>query len=234
MVLSVFGDFNRDEVLPLLKKNFSGLPSQDLHLKADNELPLSETREVTLHLNKAQAMVVVGFQGPTLKDGNRYGVEVLASILGESMSGRIFTKIREELGKAYTLGGGFRPGLETGQISFYVITTDAHVEKVKDLLMGQIAEIREVLVSDKELADTKAYIKGTHLMGLETNSSLGFMSMLDELYGLGFDNYQKHNAAIDRVSKEDVQTMAQKYLDPRHAAIIITRPEKVTENAVTP
>jgi zinc protease len=223
MVLSVFGSFQAGDILPAIKKHFSFLHPKRLVLSPQKDTPPQEMLEKTQVLNKNQAMVMIGFQGPEMAGEEKYGVEVLSAVLGESMSGRIFMRIRDELGKAYTLGGSFRPGIGTGLIAFYVLTTDEHVQRVKEVLLEQIQQVREENVSDRELQDTKAYLKGTHLMALETNSSLGFTSALDSLYGLGFDHYQEHNAAIDRVSKEDVRRLAQKYLDPRNAVVVISR-----------
>ncbi|HOW36560.1 MAG TPA: pitrilysin family protein [Candidatus Omnitrophota bacterium] len=234
MVLSVFGDFNSQEVLKTVKAKFSALSKKEIMLNSPSEAPVEATREKEVRLPKKQAVVAMGFQGPKLSDPDIYAIEILSSILNSPLSGRLFTKIRDELGQAYTLGGSFTPGIDVGFIYFYVSTTDEQVEKVKNVLLGQIEELRNNPVNDEELGNTKTYLKGTHKMGLETNASRATVSTLDELYGLGFDRYKLYDQQIDGVTKEDVQRLARLYLDMNKAAIVILRPQAEGETLSTP
>jgi predicted Zn-dependent peptidase len=68
-------------------------------------------------------------------------------------------------------------------------------------------------------------LKGSFQMNLETDSSLGFTTVLDELYGSGFQYYQSFITRIDAVSAADVQRLANTYLDINKAAIVVARPE---------
>lgn len=234
MVFSVFGDFNSQEVLKSIKARFAALGKKDILLQSPTEAPVEAPREKEVRLPKKQAVMAMGFQGPKLSDPDIYAMEVLSSILNSPLSGRLFTKVRDELGRAYTLGGSFTPGIDVGFIYFYVSTTDEQVEKVKDVLLGQIEELRNGSVNDDELGSTKTYLKGTHQMGLETNASLATVSTLDELYGLGFDRYKSYDQQIDRVTKDDVQRLARLYLDVSKAAIVIVRPLVGGEVPVSP
>ncbi len=234
MVLAVFGDFNKASVLSLLKKKFSDLKKKNITLEQEKEDPPIETREKTIHLDKEQALVMVGFQAPEISSPDRYGMEIIASLLGSSLNGRIFLKIRDQLGQAYTLGGGYTPGIDTGVASFFVSTTDENVQKVKDLLLQEIKALQINDVSDDELQNTKIYLKGSFLMGLETNAALGITSSLDELYGLGFDHYKSYAQAIDSVTKADIRRLALKYLDLPKSAVVLTRPTMKRDAAAKP
>lgn len=226
MVLSVFGDFKKEELLPVLKAGFSDLPKREIALKRTTEDPPQEPREKNLEMDKEQALVMFGFQGAAMFEPQRYHIEVLTSILGSALSGRMFTKIRDELGQAYTLGAGYTPGMETGFIYFYVNTTEANVEKVKSILFEQIKDIQNTLVPEVELAQTKTYLKGTFKMSLDTPTALNFASALDELYGQGFNHYQTYDAKIDAVTPEDVKAAAEHYLNLSSVAVVITRPRQ--------
>ncbi len=224
MVLSIFGDFKKEELLPILKNKFSDLSKKEIVLPQIVEPPLDGPREKIIHLNKEQAMVMLGFQGPSMFDAKRGAIEVLTSVLGSSLSGRMFTRIRDELGKAYTLGAGYTPGIETGFVYFYVNTTDANVDKVKEVLLEQIKDIQQNLVPEPELTQTKIYLKGTFKMSLDTPGAVNFTSSLDELYGLGFDYYKSYDERIDAVTAEDIKAAALSYLNLSSVAVVITRP----------
>ena len=228
MVLSVFGDMNAENVLNDIKKSFASLKGEDLTLKIHKENPPDQPREETLTMDKEQAMVMLGFQGLTFHDRDSYGLEVLTEILGSSFSGRLFANIREQLGDAYTLGGGFLPGPDAGFVYFYVLTTQEEAQKVKELMKKEIGRLQSEDVPAKELKDIKTYLKGTFKASQETSASLSFMVSLDELYGLGFKRYQEYDARIDRVTREDVRRLAQEYLDLNKAVIVMTMPQKVS------
>ncbi len=224
MVLAIFGDIKKTEVLETLKKKFSGLKKENFSLGQEKEDPPTQAREKTIQMDKEQAIVMVGFQAPAISSQDRYGMEVIASIMGSPLNGRIFLKIRDELGQSYTLGGNYTPGIDMGVSVFFVSTTSEHVKKVKEVLLDQIKELQNSDVTDEELNHTKTYLKGTFAMGLETNSALAFTSSLDELYGLGFAHYKTYDQEIDRVTKADIRRLAQKYLDPQKCAVVLTIP----------
>jgi zinc protease len=232
MVLSVFGDFDRAQMMKMINKQFAGLKNKDVKVLTYAESPPKQTREEIIRLDKKQAMVMLGFQGVDMKSRDRFVSEVLGALLGSSFSGRIFTTIREEFGQAYTLGGGYSSGRDMGMLAFFVQTTDANVSKVKDLLIQLIADIRDKPVGEAELKDMKAYLKGSFQMGLQTDSSLGFMCALDELYGNGYDYYQRYEQQIDAVTPEDIERVALEYLDLNKAALVVARPtDEILKNS---
>ena len=229
LVVTVFGNFDADEVRAVLRKGLGALPPRDLEQVAFAAEPLAEQRAKVVRADKEQAFVAVGFQGVDLYDPDRYGLDVLASILGSSFNGRMFKTIREQMGAAYTLGGGFSPARDGGIIAFQASTTDENAEVVRDKIFALIEDIRENGVSDEELQAMKTYMKGTFEMGLETDGAVAFMSGLDELYGLGYAYYQGVPAAIDAVTPADVQRLARQYLNPEQAAVVMVRPRDGAE-----
>ncbi len=223
MVLSVFGDIDPEKILRSLKEKFSTLKNQDYQLKKLSEKPVESIRQEDMVTDKAQAVLMMGFHGPELKSDEMYAVKVMTAILGSPFSGRLFTKVREEFGQAYTLGGYYLPGFGTGMICFYVQTTNEHLRDVQKLIEDEIKDLQANEVSDDELLGVKNYLKGTFQADLETNSSLSYTASLDELYGLGFENYQNFNDNIDKVSKKDIKSLAVKYLDITKKAIVLMR-----------
>jgi len=226
MVLSVFGDINTEDVLRNVEKNFGMLKDRKVALNMHSENPPHQPREKMFKMDKEQAMVMFGFHGVKLSDDDRYGLEVLTTILGSSFSGRLFTNIREQLGGAYTLGGHAIPGPDAGFIYFYVLTAEEEVDQVKELLEKELATLQSEDVPTQELEDVKTYLKGMFKASQETSSSLSFTVSLDELYGLGFSRYRQYDKRIDGVTQEDIARLARKYLDLEKVAIVVTRPQE--------
>jgi zinc protease len=225
MVISIFGDIEPATVIDAVRNKFGSLQYQEVPLTYHTENPPEQPREKNLVMDKEQAMVMLGFHGTKLTDNDRYGIEVLTSILGSSFSGRLFNSIREQFGQSYSLGGYSVPGIDAGFIYFYVLTSDEHVAKVKELLIKEIGVLQSEFVPDQELRDIQTYLKGTFKIGLQTNASLSFNSSLDELYGLGFERYLHYDEMIDQVTPEDLKRLALEYLDLNKSVIVITRPK---------
>ena len=229
MVLAVFGDFSTDAAFELIKKKFSSLSGKEAGFEKRVDEPPKERIEQTIYLPKEQAVVMIGFHSPTIYDKDKYAVSLLRSVLGSSLSGRIFIKIREELGQAYRLGGEYVAGVDGGYTSFYVNTTDENVEKVSEILLAQIENLQTTEVTDQELSDSKAYMKGKFKMSLDANSASAYLCSFDELFGIGYDNYKSYEQAVDAVTKEDIQRAAKQYFDLNKAVVVLARPERARQ-----
>lgn len=229
MVVGVYGDIKKESVLAELKKRFGKLSRRSPALSEFQEVQLDQPQEESLAMDKEQAAVIVGFHAPDIFDAERYGMEVISSILGSSLSGRLFTKIREELGSAYTLGASYLPSLDTGMVIFYVLTKKEQAQRVKIILENELQELTKVPVSTEELSSTQLKLKSEFAEDTQTIKGLVSITALDELYGLGYANYRDYGAKIDAVTAGDIRRIAGKYLDPGHSATVLILPGKPQE-----
>lgn len=226
MVMSFYGDIKASQVLAELKKRFSDLPKKPVDLKLFHEDFPSEVRQEIMTMDKEQAAVVLGFRAPDIYDADRSGMEILSSVLGSSLNGRLFIKIREQLGKAYTLSAMYAPSLDGGVITFYVLTTSAQVEKVKEILTQELQNLVTVPVSAAELNAAKTALKVQSALETQTVGSLANITAFDELYGLGFSHYQNYASSIDHVTAADLQRIARKYFNSAQASWVIINSAK--------
>ncbi len=230
MVVAVFGDIDSAKVVQLLLAQFSGLKKEPVMLNLFTEAPPAQGRNKALTMDKEQAVVTIGFQAPTLSSKDRFAMEIIDGILGSGLSGRLFVKVRDELGKAYTVGSQYTPGLDTGLFAVYVLTTADKVEAVQGIVWKEISALANTPVSDEELKAMKNYLKGSFKMSLNTPAVLTGVCALDELYGLGYDFYKHYDAAIDAITAQDVQRVAGIYLQAQKAATVITTPKTPSQN----
>ena len=222
-VLAVFGDFDPASVIQEIRKKFSGLPKGRPLLKEFQESPPDRTREKIVAMDKEQAVVMMGFQAPVLKDEDRWTMEVIDAVLGSGLSGRLFVKVRDELGKAYTVGSDYTPGVDAGILSLFVLTTEDKIDTVKGILTRQAQALVAGDVTDEEINSAKAYLKGTFKMGLDTPAALASLSALNELYGLGHDFHKDFDARINAVTKKDIRRVARKYLDIQKSSVVVVK-----------
>src|SRR5678815_4271786 len=102
MVLAIIGDVNGSQVLERARALF-GTAGEGPQQVPDvpREAPPTERLRVHRTLARAQAHVVLGFQGLTLVDPDRHALEVLSTVLS-GMGGRLFTELRDKRSMAYT------------------------------------------------------------------------------------------------------------------------------------
>lgn len=225
MVLAVYGDIDLAEITARVKKLFADQPPGKMEISRFTGTAVPQPARLVQTLPKQQAMLMIGFHGPDMFAGDRYAVELAASVLGSSFSGRLFNTVREEFGEAYSVGGAFIPSLDTGMIYFYVLTEPGSIPKVEKLARAEIRRLSAEPVSEKELRDMKSYLAGTFQGSLQTSAALALTTALDEAYGLGYDNYRSYRDGLEAVTPADVSRAAQAYLDLDKAVTVVTLPE---------
>jgi len=221
MVLGVFGDIDASEALEKIESEFLEIKKGiSPVISIPKERGPATRREVRKELKKAQSVVMAGFLGTTINSKDRYTLSVISSILS-GKDGRLSMRIRERLGLAYTLGSFSLPGIDPGYYLFYVGTSSENIPTVKKELTKQIHLLIKKYVADEELKLAKAGLIGNHRIGLQTNSSLAFRACLDELYGLGYDDYLNYSQYIEKVTKEEILRVANKYFNPDSGIMVV-------------
>ncbi|MBF0618961.1 MAG: insulinase family protein [Candidatus Omnitrophica bacterium] len=221
-VVSIFGDIDVPRLKADILRRLGSVKGGGEELPHPTEAVPEALRVQEITMDKEQALVLMGFQGPNVFSADKYAFQVAGNVLGSSMSGRLFKRVREELGKAYAVGGSGNAGPDVGIATFYALTAEESIPKVRTIFEEELAKLAATPLSDKELEDAKAYLKNIHDRDLMTIAALGATCASDELAGLGFDHYRGYNAGIEAVTPQDVLKVAQKYLDVRHAALVIT------------
>jgi zinc protease len=224
MVLTVVGDMETEQVVLAVKKGFGDLKKEGFsHPSIPQESFPQELRRTEIYQKKEQAHFVLGFLGTSLQDKDRYAIEVLDAALS-GQGGRLFYTLRDQESLAYALAFMASPNLDRGFIGVYMGT---HPDKLERAIQGVLRELKKVkeegLTAD-EVRRAKKYLIGNFEIGFQTNGAQAYQMSLDELYGLGFDHYQKYPQEIQKVSKEDVNRVIQKYFNLEAYTLAVIRP----------
>lgn len=225
MVISVVGDFKTADLKKELIKRFETLKKKNIDIQKKQEPFPQDLREKKQTMDKEQSMLMMSFRAPDMYDEDRYAFRVMVNMLTSPLGGRLFKRIREELGKAYAVSGGYTAGIDVGMVSFYALTTKENMNLVRDEMNQELLKISSNLLSDEELSATKAYLKSAQQRALQTISAQSALMNTHELFGFGYDYVDVEYAKIDAVTKQDVLRVAQKYLDIKKAVVVITESE---------
>ncbi|MEM0896261.1 MAG: pitrilysin family protein [Verrucomicrobiota bacterium] len=216
-VITVFGDVDAVEVSDEVAARFGGLPVGESRYREVSPIPpLRENSVLETRLaEKEQAVITIGFRTCALDHADTDALEVIDEACSD-MASRLFARIREELGLAYYVGTSQFPGLHDGAFYFYVGTDPARANEAEKELIGQIESLVTEGVPEDELARVKAAYRGKTLLELQSNGAYAQTTGLDELFGLGFDHYQKSLATIESLEAESVRSVCEKYFAAPH------------------
>lgn len=220
-VLAIFGDVHADAVRGVIEAALrSWKPGSSPAVQ--NTQPAVVTPRSEEQREKEQAVLALGFPGTTLDAADRHALELIQEACSD-MGSRLFMRIRDELGLAYYVGASNFPGRTAGYFAFYCGTAPEKIEQVETELRAQAEILRTEGLSEEELARAKAKIIGQKKIARQDLGQFAMSTALDELYGLGFANYETETARFEAVTLDDVRAVASKYLVPDKAVVAIVR-----------
>ena len=224
MVITVVGDVDSKQVLLAVKKGFGDLKKESLHAPPiSQEPPLQKKRRSETVKMKEQAHFVLGFLGVSYHHPDSYALMVLDAALS-GQGGRLFNELRDRQSLAYALNFMAHPNLDPGYIGVYMGTHPNKLEAAIEAVLRELKKVKDEGLTEEEVERAKKYLIGNFEIGLQTNGAQANQMSLDELYGFGFDHYQKYPQEIQRVTKEDVNRVAKKYFDLEAYVLAIIRP----------
>lgn len=217
LIIAAAGDVNHDEIVEKVCHSLSGAWSEELS-RAQSPRPrrstqMTESNEyqperVTRYRHIEQAHVIVG--GPSMRAGDdrRPVMSVLLSILGGSMSSRLFQEIREKRGLAYSTYAFDSAYSNAGAWGMYAGTSPERITEVEKLMLGELEKLAIYGPSEEELIRVRGQLRGGMALGLE--DTLSRMSRLgrSELNGRYF-TVDAALARIERVQAEEVRALAE-------------------------
>jgi predicted Zn-dependent peptidase len=168
-----------------------------------------------------QAHLCIGAPMPSLRSPRRYAAHLLNTVLGGSMSSRLFQSVRERLGLAYAIDSAVDLFADSGCLTVYAGCSTAEVGRVVELVLRELRSLRHRGVRAEELQRAQEHLKGSLALAQESTSSrmsnlarqeiaFGQLSTLKDAFG-----------AIDRTSRKQLLELAQEYLSPERLALTL-------------
>ncbi len=226
-VLAIYGDVKAADVKLAVEKAFAKWKPSDAATPPSPiaSSPSPVTPRVTEHVDKKQAVLVIGFPATTMFDADRYVLELIQESCSD-LGSRLFMRIREKLGLAYYVGAQHFPGLVPGYFAFYAGTEPEKAALVESEMLKEAELLRADGLTAEELKRAKAKVIGQKKISRQELGGLATLTALDELYGLGYANSDSDDARYEAVTLDQIKTAAQKYLRAEAAAIALVEPEK--------
>ena len=229
MVIAAAGNIEHDELINMIQKHF-----HVSHIGQENgteELPHMSMRVDIITKNIAQTHLCLGTRSYPYARPQRFPLLVLNTLLGGGMSSRLFQKIREKEGLAYSIFTFFDFFFDTGIFGAYAGTDSSQIRKVLTMILNELGNLVSEPVTDEELSRTKSQLKGSLMLGLENTSNRMIRLAKLETYLGSYSGLDETLADIDRVTAEEVQRIAIDLFHPQKLTVTILGPVK--EDIVT-
>ena len=221
-VLAVSGDISLEQAKQKAETAFGGWKKAGVSIAAQTEPPAISGPSISMvsRPNSVQTSLRVGTQSIERSDPDYEALTVANRILGGGPTGRLFQHLREQ--KGYTYGASSFFGA-TNIRGAWTASTDVRSE-VTDAaltdLIDEIRQMREVPVTDKDLADTKKAIIAGFALPLESPNAVLNLYLDTYLYKLPADYWDTYPSRIDAITAADVQRVAKKYWAPDRLQIV--------------
>lgn len=225
MMVGVVGDFDTDDMKEKLQQAFGEISAGEATNLAFPEVDYNYTNTINLadKPDVNQSTVLMGHIGGMRDNPDYAKVQVMNNVLSGGFSGRLFQKVRTDLGLAYSVGGSYGMGstFYPGQFTVQVQTKTGTTAEAIDAILKEVERLQNEPVTKEELQDTKDQFLNSLVFRNTSYEQILSRRMSDDYRGMEEDSFEKFIEGIKNTTVEDVQDMAQKYLHPDDMEILV-------------
>jgi predicted Zn-dependent peptidase len=206
LIVAAAGNLEHARVRDLIADAFRDVPRQADRI--DDRPPQVAPQLVIRTKELEQSHICLGTTSYPQKHDDRYVSYILNTLLGGSMSSRLFQNVREKRGLAYAVFSGLSSYRDAGSLTVYAGCATEAVGEVTDLVVEELRGLKRTPVPEAELRRSKDHLKGSLMLSLENTASRMSHLARQEIY---FDRHfglDETLAGVERVTSDDLQRVA--------------------------
>jgi len=206
LLVVAVGNVEHERVRDLVVQAFGTLPESSAPAveTAPRVVPRLQIRAKDLE----QSHLCLGVGSYPQHHDDRYSSYVLNTVLGGSMSSRLFQNVREKRGLAYAVFSGLAAYRDAGTLTIYAGCANSAVGEVVDVVVDEVRGMKARL-SETELRRAKDHLKGSLMLSLESTSSRMSNLARQEIYFDRQFSLDETLEGIERVTGDDVRRVAE-------------------------
>src|SRR6266513_1314091 len=218
IIVSAAGNLDHDQFVELVTKHFEHMKPMNNGFHSSAPKIISR---ITLRNKKAleQVQLCIGVPAHPIAHEKRHAGYILNTVLGGGMSSRLFQNIRERQGLAYSIYSDLNPYRDTGCLAVYAGTSLASASKVVQSVVSEFRKLKSEPVPEEELRRSKAQLKGSLMLSLESSTSRMSNLARQEMYFDRFYDLDELIARIEAVNTEDLASLADEFFKPESVAV---------------
>ncbi len=167
-VLAIAGNFDAEKVLALAEQYFGALPNGEIFTEYSS-VPFCKG-SVTRTKDIEQTHIAIAYPGLSQNDPDKYVMAAFAGAFGGGMSSRLFQKIREEKGLAYSIYASPEGFKNAGMLNIYAGVSPENADLVVDLIGREVEDLLQNGILEEELLRSLSQMRTGYIMGRESVS----------------------------------------------------------------
>ena len=225
LVISAAGAIKHEEIVALATETFGKLPG-GRDVETAMLVPKAQARPRVALVGKEieQANLALAVRSVSYLDTRKYAQYLLHIILGGTMSSRLFLRIREELGLAYSVGTYAQTLPDVGWLTVYAGVEADRAEEATAAILAELSRLRVERVTETEFERARRYVTGSLLMGLEGSGAVASWIGARELLLGSVAAPEEVVAEYERVTLDDVQDLAAEIFRPERYNLAVVGP----------
>ncbi len=226
-VISIAGDFDPEEAMRLVREQFGDIPRRETPAYDPPELApqTAERRDVILDPNAELPAFHIAYHIPPSRERDHSALELLAVILGDGASSRLYQKLvkEREIAAEISVGTDDRRGPDL--FSFWGVMASGHEPReAQQVIFDELASIADHGVTERELEKAHNRARAFFVFGLESNLERAQHLAEFELY---HGNAELVRGELDRylaVTVDDIKRVAGQYFDATNRTVLDVQP----------
>ena len=224
----IVGDFDFEEVLEKVKKEFNwGDRPTPPERNIQPDKPVQQTVYIENEANINSSFMMFGYLGVPARDlKNLIALEMLAIILGDGTSSRLYSNLIEKIDEQiFNVVDAENYSFRDGS-NFFIQTNfnPQYKEKAIELIKKEIEKLKDG-ITERELNKARKKLKSQFASEAETVSEIGetigyYMTVCDDL-----DLAEQYIPTCESITTEDLENTAKKFLDINNAVISVLCPK---------
>ena len=226
MTTIIIGDVDPQHALVEIKKDFNKPYQKISNPKYKKEKMLSSQKRNVSYMPTQTGYMMIGFRDADISSNDTYALDVLATILGNGRSSRLYQSLKEQKQLVNSISAGNSTMKDDGIFIINANFLPHNAQKVENAIFTEISKIKGFGVSDTDLKIAKKIIESDTYYSRESVSNiaqeLGYVITLTG----NSDYYNSYLNKINKVTANDIKRVANKYLTKNNSAISIILPER--------
>ena len=225
IVVAAAGNVEHDALLETLETaGWADIPRGGLPTLRSPAPIVQAPGAVHFERDTAQTHIVIGSTVFAHSDPRRYAMSMIGMLFGGGMSSRLFQRIREELGLAYSVYSFQSFHEDSGVHGVYVGTTPESARAAVDAINSEMEMLAAQGLTEEDLTAGKSQLKGQITLSLESPSSRMYRAAGVELYGEPYRTLDEVLALVDAIDAETVVGLCKTYFNPAAQTLVSLGP----------
>lgn len=234
MVFSVAGNVQPRNVMPMIAEVFSEFTRRQ---DVPRNLPVERDQIMPRYFETPFAtqvtLMAMAFPSVSLLDEDLFALDVLAKILGQGRSSRLYQTLYEKEKMVYSITSWNHTPVDSGLFVINAALDAGNLTKVQEQVRAQIESVRSKGVTSAELRKAKRQVISEFVSANQTTENLAWRQAVDYAFTGDAHFSLQYVEKIQEVNREDILRVAQAYLRPSAMTTVVIRPREDFSESVS-